>query len=137
MPKAGAEPLHYPSSKPAFPELFKELSSDGMRWLEAELALAKAEAGLRLRGYAAGLGVAFASLSILIAATVVLAQACVVALMPYVSGPAIAGLAVGIILLILVVALALLAKSLLVNKTRPLGLVFRWLAGNATESGLK
>lgn len=137
MPKAGAEPLHYPSSKPAFPELFKELSSDGMRWLEAELALAKAEAGLRLRGYAAGLGVAFASLSILIAATVVLAQACVAALMPYVSGPAIAGLAVGIILLILVVALALLAKSLLVNKTRPLGLVFRWLAGNATESGLK
>lgn len=137
MPKAGAEPLHYPSSKPAFPELFKELSSDGMRWLEAELALAKAEAGLRLRGYAAGLGVAFASLSILIAATVVLAQACVAALMPYVSGPAIAGLAVGIILLILVVALALLAKSLLVNKTRPLGLVFRWLAGNATESGRK
>lgn len=137
MPKAGAEPLHYPSSKPAFPELFKELSSDGMRWLEAELALAKAEAGLRLRGYAAGLGVAFASLSILIAATVVLAQACVAALMPYVSGPAIAGLAVGIILLILVAALALLAKSLLVNKTRPLGLVFRWLAGNATESGRK
>lgn len=137
MPKAGAEPLHYPSSKPAFPELFKELSSDGMRWLDAELALAKAEAGLRLRGYAAGLGVAFASLSILIAAMVVLAQACVAALMPYVSGPAIAGLAVGIILLILVVALALLAKSLLVNKTRPVGLVFRWLAGSAPENSLK
>ena len=137
MPKAGAEPLHYPSSKPAFPELFKELSSDGMRWLDAELALAKAEAGLRLRGYAAGLGVAFASLAILIAAMVVLAQAGVAALTPYVSGPAIAGLAVGIILLVIVVALALLTKSLLINKTRPIGLVFRWLAGDEAESSLK
>jgi hypothetical protein len=137
MPKAGAEPLHYPSSKPAFPELFKELSSDGMRWLDAELALAKAEAGLRVRGYAAGLGMAFASLCIMISAIVVLAQACVAALMPYVSGPAVAGLIVGVILLIVVVALALLAKGLLVNKTRPIGLVFRWLEGNSPESSLK
>ncbi|HUQ35650.1 MAG TPA: phage holin family protein [Aestuariivirga sp.] len=137
MPKGGAEPLHYPSSKPAFPELFKELSSDGMRWLDAELALAKAEAGLRLRGYATGLGMAFASLCILVAAMVVLAQACVVGLMPYVSGPAVAGLIVGVILLIIVVALALLAKGLLINKTRPIGLVFRWLAGNGPESSLK
>ena len=137
MPKAGAEPLHYPSSKPAFPELFKELSSDGMRWLDAELALAKAEAGLRVRGYAAGLGMAFASLCIMISAIVVLAQACVVALMPYVSGPAVAGLIVGVILLIIVVVLALLAKGLLVNKTRPIGLVFRWLEGNPPESSLK
>lgn len=137
MPRASAEPLHYPSSKPAFPELFKELAGDGKRWLDAELALAKAEAGLRLRGYAVGLGVAFASLAILIAAMVVLAQAGVAALMPYVSGPAIAGLAVGIILLAIVVALALLAKSLLINKTRPIGLVFRWLAGDEAESSLK
>jgi len=137
MPKASAEPLHYPSSKPAFPELFRELAGDGKRWLDAELALAKAEAGLKLRGYAAGLGVAFASLAILIAATVVLAQAGVAALMPYVSGPAIAGLAVGIILLVIVAALALLAKSLLINKTRPIGLVFRWLAGDEAESSLK
>ena len=137
MPKVGAEPLHYPSSKPAFPELFKELSSDGKRWLEAELALAKAEAGLRLRGYAAGLGVAFASLAILIAATVILAQAGVAGLTPYMSGPAAAGLTVGIILLVIVVVLAFLAKSLLVNKTRPIGLVFRWLAGNTPESSLK
>lgn len=137
MPKAGAEPLHYPSSKPAFPELFKELAGDGKRWLDAELALAKAEAGLRLRGYAAGLGVALASLSILLAATVVLAQACVAALTPYVNGPAIAGLAVGIILLVIVAGLMLLAKSLFVSKTRPIGLLFRWLAGGAAEGSRK
>lgn len=61
MPKAGAEPLRYPSSKPAFPELFKGLANDGKRWLEAELA--KAEAGLRLRSYAAGLAIAFVALT--------------------------------------------------------------------------
>jgi len=137
MPKAGAEPLHYPSSKPAFPNLFKELADDGKRWLDAELALAKAEAGLRVRGYAAGLGVAFASFSMLIAALVVLAQACVAALAPYVSSPAVAGMAVGIILLIIVAVLALVAKSLLVNRPRPIGIVFRWLAGNPPESSLK
>lgn len=137
MPKAGAEPLHYPSSKPAFPELFKELASDGKRWLEAELALTKAEAGVRLRGYAAGLAVAFVALSLFIAALVVLAQACVSALLPYVSGPVIAGLAVGLSLLLIVAILALLAKSLLVSKMRPIGMVFRWLAGTMPESGAK
>lgn len=137
MPKAAAEPLHYPSSKPAFPELFKELAGDGKRWVEAELALAKAEAGLRVRGYAAGLAVAFAAVAILIAATVVLAQAGVAALMPFVSGPAVAGLAVGIALLVIVLILALAAKNLLVSKTRPIGLVFRWLTGHETEGSLK
>ena len=137
MPKAGAEPLHYPSSKPAFPELFIELAGDGKRWLDAELALAKAEAGLRVRGYAAGLGVAFAGLAVLLAAVVVLAQAGVAALTPYVNGPAAAGLAVGIALLAIVAVLAFVAKTLLINKTRPLGLVFRWLTGDESESSLK
>lgn len=137
MPKAGAEPLHYPSSKPAFPELFKELAGDGKRWLDAELALAKAEAGLRMRGYVAGLGVAFAGLAVLLAAIVILAQAGVAALAPYVSGPAVAGLAVGIALLFIVAVLAFVAKTLLVNKTRPVGLVFRWLTGDESESNLK
>ena len=137
MPKAGAEPLHYPSSKPAFPELFKELAGDGKRWLDAELALAKAEAGLRVRGYVAGLGVAFAGLAVMLAAIVVLAQAGVAALTPYAGGPAVAGLAVGIALLVIVAILAFVAKTLLVNKTRPVGLVFRWLTGDESESGLK
>lgn len=137
MPRAGAQPLHYPSSKPAFPELFKELAGDGKRWLNAELALAKAEAGLRVRGYAAGMGVAFAGLAVLLAAIVVLAQAGVAGLMPYVSGPAVAGLIVGIALLVIVAVLALVAKALLVNKTRPIGLIFRWLSGDASESALK
>ena len=99
--------------------------------------MTKAEAGVRLRGYAAGLAVAFVALSLFIAAIVVLAQACVSALLPYVSGPVIAGLAVGLSLLLIVAILALLAKSLLVSKKRPIGMVFRWLAGTMPESGAK
>ena len=137
MPRAGAEPLHFRASNPAFPELIKALAGDGKHWIDAELALAKAEAGLRLRGYVFGVGVAFAGLLILTAAMVVLAQAGVAALTPYVSGPAVAGLSVGIALLVIVGILALVAKSLLVNKTRPVGLVFRWLAGDEAESSLK
>ena len=137
VPRTGAEPLHFRASKPAFPDLFKELANDGKRWLDAELALAKAEAGLRLRDYALGLGIALVSLVILITATVILAQACVVALAPYVTGPAVAGVVVAILLLGIVVILALVAKYLLVSKTPPTGLVFRWLMGNAPESRLK
>jgi hypothetical protein len=81
--------------------------------------------------------VAFAGFLILTAAIVILAQASVAALTPYVGGPAVAGLAVGIALLVIVGVLALVAKSLLINKTRPVGLVFRWLAGDEAESGLK
>lgn len=137
VPRAGAEPLHFRASKPVFPDLVKELANDGKSWLDAELALAKAEAGLRLRDYALGLGVALVGLVILVAATVVLAQAGVVALAPYVSGPAVAGVTVGIVLLGIVVILALVAKYLLDSKTPPTGLVFRWLMGNAPESRLK
>ena len=137
MPKAGAEPLHFRASKPVFPDLVKDLANDGKRWVDAELALAKAEAGLRLRDYAIGLGVALVSLVTLVTATVILAQACVVALTPYVSGPAVAGLAVGIVLFGIVVILAFAAKYLLFSKTPPTGLVFRWLTGKVLESRLK
>ncbi len=137
MPKAGAEPLHYPSSKPAFPKLFEELAGNGKRWLDAELALAKAEAVLRVRGYATGLAVAFAGLAILIAATVILAQAGVAALTPLVGGPAVAGLLVGAALLVVVLGSAFVAKNLLVSKTPPIGLIFRWLSGDEKGSGVK
>ena len=137
MPRAGAEPLDYPASKPVFPELVKELADDARLWLDAELALAKAEAGLRLRGYAAGVIVALLGVSLFIAATVVLAQAVVSALMPYVSSQAVAGFAVGVILLTVVMVLGLTARHLLLRKTPSSGLIFRWLMGSAHESNFK
>ena len=131
MPRVSAEQLQYPTSKPAFPELFRELAGDGKRWADAELALAKAEAGVLLRGYAAGLVVALLSFAGLIAGIVILAQACVIALVPYVDSQILAGVTVGIVLLGAVVLLALIAQHLLTRKTPPKGLIFRWLAGDA------
>ena len=129
MPRNGAEELHYPASKPAFPELFRELAGDGARWADAEIALAKAEAGVLLRGYMAGLVVAIVCLSVLIAALVILAQASVIALIPYVNGALSANVTVGLILIGFFLALAFTARHLLMRETRPVSLIFRWLAG--------
>jgi len=137
MPRATTEPLHYPASKAIFPELVKELADDVRLWLDAEFALAKAEAGLRLRSYAAGLVMALLGVSLFIVAVVVLAQACVSALMPFVSSQAIAGIIVGIGLLAVAVVLALIARHLLLRKTPSSGLIFRWLSGDASESSVK
>jgi len=137
MPRSTAEPLHYPASKAIFPELVKELADDVRHWLDAEFALAKAEAGLRLRSYAAGLIIALVGVLLFIVAMMVLAQAGVSALAPYVSSEAVAGLIVGTGLLAVVLVFALIARYLLLRKTPSSGLIFRWLSGNASESGSK
>ena len=122
MPKDSTQPDRR-ASKTTLNELFKKLFHDGKSWLEAELKLAKAEAGHRLRNIAIALGLGFVGFLILIGTLVVLAQACVAILTPFVSGPAVAGLIVGLILLVVVVILALVAKHLLVRKKPPMAAV--------------
>ena len=129
MPRISNEQLGYPASKPEFSGLFKELAGDGARWADAELALTRAEASVLLQRYVAGLAVASAGFAAIIAAVVILAQACVMALLPYVDGQVSANLIVGFTLIGLVIFLALTARHLLANKTRPMSLIFRWLAG--------
>jgi membrane protein len=122
MPSDSSQPDRR-ASKTTLNELFKKLLYDGKNWLEAELRLAKAEAGHRLRNIAIAIGFAFVGFLILIGTLVVLAQACVAILTPFVSGPAVAGLIVGLILLVIVVILALVAKHLLVRKKPPMASV--------------
>ena len=129
MPKVSAEQLGYPASKSLFSGLFKELAGDGARWADAELALTRAEAGVLLQRYLAGLAVASIAIAAFVAAMVILAQACVVALLPYVYDEVSANLIVGFSLIGLVMVLALTARHLLTSKTRPMSLIFRWLAG--------
>ena len=129
MPRISDEQLGYPASKPVFSGLFKELAGDGARWADAELALTRAEASVLLQRYVAGLAVASAGFAAIIAAVVILAQACVMALLPYVDGQVSANLIVGFTLIGLVIFLTLTARHLLANKTRPMSLIFRWLAG--------
>ena len=133
MRKVGTEHLQYPASKPVFPELFKELMDNAARWADAEFALAKAEASVLLRSYATGLLVALFSFVALITATVILAQAGVIALAAYFDSQVLAGVVIGLILLGAVVLLAFIARHLLMRKTPAKGLIFRWLAGDAAE----
>jgi membrane protein len=116
MPIDSTEPDRR-GSKTTLNELLKKLLHDGKNWLEAELKLAKAEAGHRLRNIAIALGLAFVCFLILIGTLVVLAQACVAILASFVKGPAVAGLIVGLILLVVVAIFALSAKHLLVRKS--------------------
>ena len=129
MPRISDEQLGYPASKPVFSGLFKELAGDGARWADAELALTRAEAGALLQRYMTALAVVSMAIAAIIAAVVILAQACVIALLPYVNEQVSANLIVGFTLIGLVMVLALIARLLLSNKTRPMSLIFRWLAG--------
>ena len=129
MPRDSEEQVAYPASNSTFPGLVKELASDGALWADAELALARAEAGVLLRRYVAGLAVGLVAFAAMIAAMVILAQAGVEALLPYVNGQASANLIVGGVLLGLVLLLAFATNYLLTRKIRPVSLIFRWLAG--------
>lgn len=133
MPRDSEEQVAYPASNSTFPGLVKELASDGALWADAELALARAEAGVLLRRYVAGLAVGAVAFAAMIAAMMILAQAGVAALLPYVSGQASANLIVGVVLLGLVLLLVFAANYLLTRKMRPVSLIFRWLAGTDAQ----
>ena len=101
-----------------------------MQWAEAEFALARAEAGVIVRRSAA----AIAALVVMLVALVILAQAAVAALSRVLGGPAIAGLAVGLGLLIGVLLLALLARYLLSARRAQLASpLLRWFTGAAAQ----
>ena len=133
MPKGSSERLQEPASRLAFPEFLTELGSSGVRWANAEITLAKAEAGVLFRGYLAGLLVALLGIATFIVALVILAQTCVRALAPYMSSQILAGLTIGLLLLVIFGALLMLARYFLTRKTPPTGLIFHWLAGTGRE----
>ncbi len=135
MPRVAEKRLRESASKPAFPKLFQQLAGDGEGWVNAELALARAEAGKVLGRYIAAIAMALACFAILIAALVVLAQASVAALSPYLNGPVAAGLAVSLILLAGVALLGLAARHLVMRPIRPAGLIFRCLMGRDAGEG--
>lgn len=137
MPKATSERLRDSASKPAFPDLARELAVDGLRWAGAEMVLARAEAGLLLRGYIIGLAAALIGLAALTAALVILAQSGMIALTPYLRSESLAGLVISLVLLALVIALAILARHFLIQKAPATGLIFQWLTGTAPQKGQK
>ena len=126
MPKGG---VREPVAALTLPQLAQQLIDDGAGWARAELVLVRAEALHSLkRVVAAAIAAAVAGVVALTAA-IILAQALVAALSHYLHGPALAGLAVGILLLGAAAISALLGRRLLARQTRPASVLFKWLAG--------
>ncbi len=122
MPKPAEAPQGLPS-------LFKQLGTDGLGVAEAELALARAEAAIVLRGFMIGVAIGVAGFAMTITAMLVLAQAAVAALTPHVTDPAFAYLSVGLVLVALAIVLLLISSNQLTRRHRPVGIVFKWLLG--------
>jgi Putative Actinobacterial Holin-X, holin superfamily III len=123
MPKVREE-------QPGLPQLFKQLAGDGARVAEAELVLARAEAAAIVRSYVIGIAIGIFCLAMTTTALIILAQAGVIAIIPYVTNPAYAYLSIGLFLTATTIALALVANRFLAYKHRPIGMVFKWLAGD-------
>ena len=120
----------------ALPDLVRQLANDGAVWADAELALARVETAQLLRRIAAGIGMAVVALPVMVTGMVILAQTAVVALTPALRGPALAGLAVGFVLTLCSVVLALVAWHFLsVHRKQLLSPVLRWLTGAAARTG--
>ena len=137
MPKVSSEQLQDSASNQAFPELVRDLAVDGLRWADAEIVLAKAEASVLLRSYITGLAVALFGIATFTAALVILAQSGVIALTPYLSSESLAGLVIGLVLLAVVIVLAVLARHFVTQKAPAAGLIFQWLTGTAPQKAQK
>ncbi len=126
MPNSTTEPLE-------LSQLLKKLVGDGARWADAEITLAQAEAGLILRGYMAGVAVSLLCFALSITTLVIFAQAGAIALLSYINNPVFAYLTMGLALTTIVVILTLLARHLFIRKQRPVGIIFKWLAGRGIK----
>jgi Putative Actinobacterial Holin-X, holin superfamily III len=117
----------------ALPQLIRRLADEGAHVAEAELALARAEAAVVIRGYVTGIAVGGFSLAMAVTTLTILAQAGVIALMPYVANPVFAYFAVGLLLAAMTIGLAVVAGNMISRKHRPIGLIFKWLAGDGVQ----
>lgn len=118
-----------PVAAVSLPQLAQQLIDDGAGWARAELVLARAEAVQSVKRVVASAIAAAVAGVVALTAAVILAQALVAALSRYLHGPALAGLAVGVLLLCAAAISALMARRLLARQTRPASLLFKWLAG--------
>jgi uncharacterized membrane protein YqjE len=130
--RKSAEPVHL-ASRPEIATLLHQLAGDGMRWADAELALARAELGdLRRRCIAAAI-FAGAAITALLCALIILAQAAAAAIAPYLGSDTLAGLAIGVSLLVLAAICAMAMNRMF--KWRAESLLFRWIAPAADRKG--
>ncbi len=127
-----ALPMPMPKTAPAnlsLGNLFRELAGDGLEVAQAELSLARAEALGISKRIITGLAICVVSFIFVLATVIILAEGAVAALQPFVNNVAVADLAVGIVLLVLSAFLMWLGSTFLPRNYKPVGSIFRWLAG--------
>lgn len=117
-------------TRPDIAELIHRLSDDSRRWAEAELALARMELGELRDNAIRGVVFAVVALAAAFCALVVLSQAAVVLLAPYVGGYGLAALIVGGALLVIVAISAMMLRSSFSWKTD--SIFFRWFSGRSS-----
>jgi putative superfamily III holin-X len=117
--------------RPEISSLLQQLAGDGVRWANAELALARAELlVLRRRSIAAAIFAAVA-IAALLAALIILSQAGVAAMARYLGSDIAAGLAVAASLLALAALCALAARRMFSWKGE--SAIFRWFAPSTDQ----
>lgn len=116
-------------------QLVQDATVDGLRWAEAEAALLRAElADLRRRMVHVAI-YSTVALAALFAALVILSQAGVAWVAPYLGSDAVAGLAVGAGLLVLAAVCSIAMRQSFSKRNR--SLLLRWLNGTGDELGPK
>ncbi len=109
--------------------LVKQLLQDALQWSQTEIELTRLDAKEMMRNYIIALALFFTSFAILIAAVFTLAQTVIGAIATYVHGHVMAGLIVGIVLILLTILLLATARFFLTRKSRSKGLIFRRIKG--------
>lgn len=123
--------LHGRDYRQTLGELAAALFADGKAWFAAELALFRAEAKQSLNHIQLALIFGVAGAIVALAGFLVLAATLVIVLAPF-TGPGLAGLIVGVVLIGLATALLLVARRLL-DPSRLLPTSFKGLKSESLE----
>lgn len=121
------------SERPEIRALLERLSAEGRGWAEAELALAKVEIGELKRQVIKALVFAILGLAAVFCALVVLCQAAIAFVTPYVDGTGVAALIIAGVLVLLVIAVLLALRSAFAWRTE--SIFFRWFGRRTTTGG--
>jgi hypothetical protein len=114
------------ASHPAIRPLLQQFTRDSVRWANAELDLARLEVRVLVRRCVAGAVFAIVAFAALLTSLVILAETGIEAATPVFGNVVMAGLAVGIAILVLA-ALCVLGMSRMFHWEAE-SLIFRWLA---------
>lgn len=126
MPKSGHE-------QESLSSLFKQVAGEGIDLAQAELSLARAEMAGLTKSYMIGLVFFLAAFALSIATLVILSEAATAEIEPYVNSLALAYFIAGLLMLVLTILLVAVGVSFLTRKYKPIGTIFKWLAGQQVK----